>query len=160
MNDQPGYPSQWPPQQQQPGPPPYGQPQWGYEGQQQYGQPQPQPQYGQQYGQPQYGQPQQQYGQPQYGQVPPAQYAQGYGQQPIWGVQMTGATQKDWLTTLLLCIFLGGLGIHRFYTGHTAIGVVQLLTLGGCGIWALIDLIMIITGDFRDVNGLPLLRTQ
>ncbi|HEX6481479.1 MAG TPA: TM2 domain-containing protein [Ktedonobacteraceae bacterium] len=157
MNDQPGYQSQWPPQEPQPGPPPYGQPQRGYEGQPQYGQPQ-QPQYGQQYGQPQYGQ--QQYGQVPPGQsfVPPAQYAQGYSQQPMWGMQM--GTQKDWLTTLLLCLFLGALGVHRFYTGHTAIGVVQLLTLGGCGVWALIDLIMIITGDFRDASGLPLLRTQ
>jgi TM2 domain-containing membrane protein YozV/RNA polymerase subunit RPABC4/transcription elongation factor Spt4 len=60
---------------------------------------------------------------------------------------------KDWLTTLLLCFFLGVLGIHRFYTGHTAIGVVQLLTLGGCGIWALIDFIMIIVGSFRDSKG-------
>src|SRR5579875_715714 len=155
MNDQPGYQSQWPPQQPQQGPP-YGQPQWGYEGQQQYGQPQPQPQYGQ--SQQQYGQPQ--YSQQQYGQIPPTQYAQGYGEQPQWGAPVTGVTQKDWLTTLLLCIFLGGLGVHRFYTGHTAVGVVQLLTLGGCGIWALVDLIMIITGDFRDANGLPLLRTQ
>jgi TM2 domain-containing membrane protein YozV len=66
--------------------------------------------------------------------------------------------QKDWLTTLLLCIFLGGLGIHRFYTGHTGIGIVQLLTLGGCGIWALIDLIMIITDKFTDAKGQPLLK--
>jgi len=66
--------------------------------------------------------------------------------------------QKDWLTTLLLCLFLGGLGVHRFYTGHTAIGVVQLITLGGCGIWSLVDLIMIITGSFKDAAGQPLLR--
>ncbi|MCK9178543.1 MAG: TM2 domain-containing protein [Candidatus Cloacimonetes bacterium] len=66
--------------------------------------------------------------------------------------------QKDWLTTLLLCIFLGEFGIHRFYTGHTAIGVVQLLTLGGCGIWALIDLITIITSSFKDAQGYPLYK--
>lgn len=65
---------------------------------------------------------------------------------------------KDWLTTLLLCFFLGFLGIHRFYTGHTLIGVVQLLTLGGCGIWQIIDFIIIIVGNFKDADGYHLTR--
>lgn len=64
--------------------------------------------------------------------------------------------RNKWLTTLILCCFLGTLGIHRFYTGHTAIGIVQLLTAGGCGIWTIIDLIMIATGDFKDANGNPI----
>ncbi|MBP8877030.1 MAG: TM2 domain-containing protein [Flavobacteriales bacterium] len=65
---------------------------------------------------------------------------------------------KDWLTTLLLALFLGTLGVHRFYTGHTMIGVAQLLTLGGCGIWALIDVIMIATGSFKDAAGNELVK--
>ncbi len=60
---------------------------------------------------------------------------------------------KNQLVALLLAIFVGGLGIHRFYLGYTWQGVVQLLTLGGCGIWSLIDLIRIITGDLGPKNG-------
>lgn len=55
-----------------------------------------------------------------------------------------GGDCKSWIAALLLCFFLGGLGIHRFYLGYTWQGIVQLLTLGGCGIWALIDFIRII----------------
>lgn len=54
---------------------------------------------------------------------------------------------KSQVIALILCALVGGLGIHRFYLGYTWQGIVQLLTLGGCGIWALIDLIRIITGS-------------
>jgi len=64
----------------------------------------------------------------------------------------------DWLTTLLLCFFLGVLGVHSFYTKKTTIGIAQLLTLGGCGIWTTVDLIMIIVGSFKDGNGNNLYR--
>ena len=74
------------------------------------------------------------------------------------GVRLRTEDSKDWLITLLLCIFLGTLGIHRFYTGSTVIGIVQLLTLGACGIWTLIDFILILVGAYKDVNGKPLVR--
>ena len=63
---------------------------------------------------------------------------------------------NKWITCLLLCWFLGVLGVHRFYSGHTALGVLQLLTLGGCGIWALIDFIIIVSGNFKDAQGNPI----
>ena len=62
-------------------------------------------------------------------------------------------SDKNWLATLLLCFFLGGIGVHRFYVGKVGTGILQLITLGGCGIWTLIDLIMIITGSFTDKDG-------
>ena len=64
----------------------------------------------------------------------------------------------DWLVTLLLCIFLGYFGVHRFYTKQIGIGILQLITGGGCGIWWLIDIIMIVTDCYRDGNGKPLVR--
>lgn len=60
---------------------------------------------------------------------------------------------KSQVTALILVALIGGLGIHRFYLGYTWQGIVQLLTLGGCGVWALIDLIRIITGDLQPKNG-------
>ena len=63
------------------------------------------------------------------------------------------AEGKSQLIALILAALIGGLGIHRFYLGYTWQGIVQLLTLGGCGIWALIDLIRIITGDLQPKDG-------
>ncbi len=60
---------------------------------------------------------------------------------------------KSQVIALILVALVGGLGIHRFYLGYTWQGVVQLLTLGGCGIWSLIDLIRIITGDLKPKDG-------
>lgn len=63
------------------------------------------------------------------------------------------ADGKSQVIALILVIVVGGLGIHRFYLGYTWQGIVQLLTLGGCGIWAIIDLIRIITGDLGPKDG-------
>lgn len=60
---------------------------------------------------------------------------------------------KGYVPAILICLFLGGLGIHRFWAGKIGTGVLQLVTFGGLGIWALIDLIMIITGKFTDGEG-------
>ena len=62
-------------------------------------------------------------------------------------------SDKEWLVTVLLNLFLGTIGAHRFYVGKTGTGILQFITLGGCGIWTVIDLIMIITGSFKDKDG-------
>jgi len=67
-------------------------------------------------------------------------------------------SDKDWLTTLLISFFVGILGIDRFYLGYTGLGILKLVTLGGCGIWALIDLILIVMGKMTDAQGRPLRR--
>ena len=59
-------------------------------------------------------------------------------------------SHKSRLATFLLAFFLGCLGVHRFYVGKTGTGILMLLTLGGLGIWALIDWIVILCGDFTD----------
>ncbi len=60
---------------------------------------------------------------------------------------------KSQVIALILVIFVGILGVHRFYLGYTGIGVLMILTLGCCGILALIDLIRIATGDLKPKNG-------
>ena len=66
----------------------------------------------------------------------------------------TVKSEKGFVPTLLLALFLGCLGAHRFFVGKIWTGILQLLTMGGLGIWALIDTIIIIVGSFRDKQGL------
>ena len=64
--------------------------------------------------------------------------------------------QRDYLVASILTIFLGWLGVDRFYLGYIGTGIVNLLTFGGLGIWALYDQIMIITDSKKDADGQPL----
>jgi TM2 domain-containing membrane protein YozV len=64
----------------------------------------------------------------------------------------TELSDKSRLAALLLCIFLGFVGVHRFYVGKTGTGILQVLTLGGLGLWWLADFILIAVGSFRDAE--------
>ena len=64
--------------------------------------------------------------------------------------QVVNGSSKSKKTTLLLCIFLGNFGAHHFYVGRIGLAVASLATLGGFGIWTLVDFILILCNKFRD----------
>ena len=69
------------------------------------------------------------------------------------GTRPPGVSPKSRLVAFLLCFFFGVFGIHRFYVGKIGTGVLELLTIGGLGIWAIVDTILIILGEFTDKEG-------
>jgi TM2 domain-containing membrane protein YozV len=68
-------------------------------------------------------------------------------------METSSISPKSRVVALLFCLFLGVIGVHRFYVGKIGTGILMVLTLGGLGIWALIDLILIAAGSFRDKEG-------
>ena len=76
--------------------------------------------------------------------------------QPAYGQHQPFVGQKSFLATWLLSWLLGGLGADRFYLGKIGTGILKLITLGGLGLWSLIDLIITLVGAQKDKHGLPL----
>lgn len=75
---------------------------------------------------------------------------------PVGSGIVPGVSRSSRTTALLLCIFLGGAGAHRFYVGKVGTGILYLCTLGLCGIGWVVDLILLSMGLFRDEFSLPL----
>lgn len=71
---------------------------------------------------------------------------------------MPAPSPKSRAVALILAVILGMVGAHRFYVGKIGTGLLQMVTLGGLGIWYLIDVIMVASGGFRDAEGRRVLR--
>lgn len=74
---------------------------------------------------------------------------------PAWQVPGLFST-REWLTTVLLSVFVGSLGIDRMYLGQVGLGVLKLVTCGGFYVWWIIDIITVVTRKMVDVDGRPL----
>jgi TM2 domain-containing membrane protein YozV len=76
------------------------------------------------------------------------------------GTKIARVSEKDLSIAVLLSFFLGVFGVDRFYLGYTGLGILKLLTLGGLGVWALVDLVLIVLKKLPDAQGNPLRLTQ
>ena len=76
--------------------------------------------------------------------------------------QMPDVTHGAWVsekhtTASVLSLLLGWLGIDRFYMGRIGLGILKLITLGGAGVWWVVDMILVGSGKARDSSGAPLI---
>ena len=85
--------------------------------------------------------------------VPPAQPV---APPPAPAAPAPGGEQKEFTVALILSILVGGLGIDRFYLGYVGLGILKLITAGGCGIWYIVDIILIAMDKLPDSKGQPL----
>jgi len=92
----------------------------------------------------------------QYQAAPQGGYQPGPGSGPYGYVPYTNGPGKSFMTTWILSLLLGSLGVDRFYLGKIGTGIAKLLTAGGLGIWSIVDLIITLTGNTRDKDGRPL----
>jgi len=91
-------------------------------------------------------------------------YCQSCGQETVpgaeicvkCGVRLGRSGGKDWTVALILSVLLGSLGVDRFYLGYVGLGILKLITLGGCGIWWLVDVVLIAMNKLPDAQGKPL----
>ena len=91
-------------------------------------------------------------------------YCQSCGQETLpgaeiclkCGVRLGPSGGKDWLVALILSVLLGWFGVDRFYLGYVGLGILKLLTAGGCGIWWLVDVILLAMNKLPDAQGKPL----
>lgn len=90
--------------------------------------------------------------------MPQQPYMAPQMQQPMQPQVAAAGPGYDWTVTLILSILVGEFGVDRFYTGSIMLGILKLITFGGCGIWWLVDVILIVTGAYKDAYGRPLVR--